>query len=79
MYYVPQTRELLEKRLESSKADAALIDQKLKALKDKDVPMGTLIALRSIARMYRDNIFTLRQAIRNMRSSGQMGTLVEDQ
>jgi hypothetical protein len=68
MDFMPQPKELLKKKLESSKVDAALIDRKLAALEGQETPTSTLVALRAVSRMYRENIETLKQAIRNTRS-----------
>jgi hypothetical protein len=68
MDFMPQPKELLKKKLESSKVDAALIDRKLAALEGQETPTSTLVALRAISRMYRENIETLKQAIRTTRS-----------
>jgi hypothetical protein len=68
MDFLPQPKELLKKKLESSKVDAALIDRKLAALEGQETPTSTLVALRAISRMYRENIEALKQAIRNTRS-----------
>jgi hypothetical protein len=71
MYLIAQPKALLKKKLESSKADAALIDRKLAVLEAQEVPAGTLLALRSVARMYRENIEVLKKALRDASSSSR--------
>jgi hypothetical protein len=75
MYILPQPKELLKKKLESSKVDAALIDRKLAALEGQGVPTSTLVALRAVSRMYRENIENLKQAIRNTGSPSRKMTI----
>jgi hypothetical protein len=75
MDFLPQPKELLKKKLESSKVDAALIDRRLAALEGQETPTSTLVALRAVSRMYRENIETLKQAIRRTRSPSRKVSL----
>jgi hypothetical protein len=77
VYLIAQPKALLKKKLESSKADAALIDKKLAALegKSQDTPTATVLALRAVSQMYRDNIEILKKAIRSTQSSTRKMTM----
>jgi hypothetical protein len=71
MEFLAQSSELLRKKLESAKVDAANAKHKLSALESRDEPLSTLLALRSVLRLYRENIASLRKAIRNSQSSAK--------
>jgi hypothetical protein len=75
MCFIAQPKELLKKKLESSKTDSALIDLQHAALEGHDDIHGTLLTLRSVSRMYRENIENLKQAIRNTRSASRKLTV----
>jgi hypothetical protein len=77
VYLIAQPKALLKKKLASSKADAALIDKKLAALEGKgqEAPTATVLALRAVSQMYRDNIEILKKAIRSTQSSAGKMTM----
>jgi hypothetical protein len=60
---MPEPRELLQKRLLSSKTDAALVDKKLAALENQETQTGLLGTLRSVSRMYRETNEVLQEEI----------------
>jgi hypothetical protein len=65
MEFLAQSTELLKKKLESAKVDAAKAKRKLAALEGKEVPLATLLAQRSVISMYQENIAALKKAIRS--------------